>query len=98
MICSDYAVAVQKDLVAAYFVRPWPVAIGDYQNAAARRHLVKVEFIRLNTACNVNVRPIGHTGREGTDVHTWRISCELLQPRLVGLFLSRNRSTDEGTK
>lgn len=55
MICGDNVVAVQENLVAAYLVRPLPVAIGDDQNAAPRRHLVNVEFIRLDTGC------IGHT-------------------------------------
>ena len=90
MIRRDDALAVQKNLVAAYFVGPLPLTVSDDQHTAACRHLVKVELVGLGTWC------IGSTGQEGMHVNTWRITSKPL--RLFALFLRPNRSGDQGTK
>jgi hypothetical protein len=49
MIWGDDTLGVQKNLVAAYFVGPLPVTVGDDQNAAFCRHLVKMELVGLGS-------------------------------------------------
>jgi len=90
MIRGDDAVAVQKNFVTAYFVCPLAITVGEDQNTAACRHLVKMELVGLGTRC------IGSTGQEGMHVNAWRITREPL--RLLALFLRRNRSGDKGIK
>ena len=91
MICGDYALTIQKDFVALYFVRSSPITVFDDQNTATCRNLVKMKLVSLGARC------IGNTGQEGTHVNSWRITRESLH-WLLGFLLRWNRNGDYGAK